>query len=106
MQQRSFHRKNLQYPYVHKRLGFEHEREVRAMTSITDIVEAAGSSDEFEVTKAGLLLPIDVNTLIHAVHVSPFAGDWFHRVVVASVERFGFNSIPVLKSAMAEVPIY
>ena len=101
-----FHPGNLRHPYVHKRLGFEHEKEVRAMTSITDAVEAAGASEEFEVTKAGLLLPIDVKTLIDAVHVSPFAGEWFHRVVLASVARFGFGSIPVLKSAMTEVPIY
>jgi hypothetical protein len=97
---------NLRHPYVHKRLGFEHEREVRAMTSITDAVEAAGSSEEFQVTTDGLLLPVDIKTLIQAVHVSPLAGAWFHRVVCASVGHFGFESIPVLKSAMAEVPIY
>lgn len=100
---------NLYYPYVHKREDYEHEKEVRAMTMISDAVQAAADADapaEFEVTDLGLLLPVDLDKLVESVHISPLAGPWFASIVHASLERFGFDSSRVKKSAMAEEPIY
>jgi hypothetical protein len=99
---------NIYYPYVHKRLAFQHEREVRAVTMITDAAQKAfdAESVNFEITKGGLAVPIDIETMIEAVYISPLGSPSFERVVRATLQRFGVGSIPVIKSPMAEDPIY
>jgi hypothetical protein len=100
---------NTFYPYVHKRREFRHEQEVRAVLMITKGATAdseAGLATGFRVTETGLLLSIDVGTLIEAVVVSPKASDALSRDVRAHLDRFGLTSTPVVKSSMAGAPIY
>lgn len=97
------------YPYLHKRQEYRHEQEVRVIALITDEAErdfGAGTVTEFAVTENGFLLPVNVSTLIEAVVISPKATPAFERGVRENLDRFGFSSTPVVKSAMAGTPIY
>lgn len=99
---------NVLYPFVHKRMAFKHELEVRAVTTISaDAQKAfdAGGAD-FEITAGGIAIPVNVETLIEEVYISPLASASFERVVRTTLARFGHESIPVVKSPLAEVPIY
>jgi hypothetical protein len=99
---------NTMYPYVHKRMAFEHEREVRAVTMISEGARKAFDAGgvDFEISPGGLGIPIDVAMLIEAVYVAPLGSASFERVVRTTLERFGYGAVPVIKSPMAEVPIY
>jgi hypothetical protein len=99
---------NIYYPYVHKRLAFQHEREIRALAMITEAAQQAfdAGGANFEITKGGLAIPVDVERLIEAVYISPLGSPSFERVVRATLDRFGYGSISVVKSPMAEDPIY
>ncbi|HEU4582564.1 MAG TPA: DUF2971 domain-containing protein [Polyangiaceae bacterium] len=103
-----FPRVNLFYPYVHKRESFKHESELRAVTHISPAAEDAfdGGGVDFEITAGGLAIPVDVEKLIEAVYISPLGSPSFERVVRATLDRFGYGTIPVVKSPMAEDPIY
>lgn len=66
---------NVRYHFIHKRLEYESENELRVLATITDEateVAAAGGTD-FEVTEAGILIPIEVETLIEAIYIAPRA---------------------------------
>jgi hypothetical protein len=99
---------NIDYPYLHKRHGFRHEQEIRAVAMITDGAQKAFEAGgvDLEITKGGLAIPVDVETLIEAVYVSPLGSGSFERVVRATLGQFGYRSIPVDKSTLADDPIY
>lgn len=99
---------NWLYPYVHKRLSFAHEKELRLATIISDEAAkaAAAGVTDFEITVAGLFIPVDVATLIEAVYVAPHAPAGVAERVRAELDRAGLVSIPVLQSRLLEAPIY
>ena len=79
--------------YWYKRKSFEHEREVRAVTTKHD-----------ELSK-GLAIPIEIDTLIDCVYISPYAPKWFEEVVLSVIEKYGL-SVPVRYSEMTKRPFY
>lgn len=103
----SFPPSNLYYPYVHKRLSFAHENELRAATIISQdaINAAAAGPTPFEISEAGIAIPVNLEMLIEAVHISPLAPPWFERVATSTLNKFGV-ALMVTKSALAEDPIY
>lgn len=99
---------NWLYPYVHKRRAFAHEKELRAATVISDDATkaAAEAATDFEITDAGLLIPIDVARLIEAIYVAPHAPEGVAERGRAALDRAGLQLIPVLPSRLIEQPIY
>lgn len=96
-------------PFIYKRKCYEHEKELRAVTPISHSAELAKFSrwpTEFELNDIGIAIPVELSTLIEAIHVSPTAQGWFEGLVKESVERFGFDSAPVVKSSLVEEPNY
>jgi hypothetical protein len=72
---------------VHKRVSFEHEREVRAIIDSRDP----------ESDRIGLTVPVDLATLIQRVHVAPTAPGWYEDVVRRAAKRYGLDA-PVSRS--------
>lgn len=99
---------NIYFPYLHKRHAFQHEREVRAVAMITEGAQAAvdAAKANFEISDGGLAIPVDVEKLIEAVYISPLGSASFQRTVRATLDRFGYKSIPDIKSDLADDPIY
>lgn len=76
-----------------KRLSFAHEREFRA-------VILTGSSDN-----NGIALPIDLETLVADVFVSPVTAEWIVELMQKMMNRYGLARI-IQKSKMDEGPLY
>ena len=95
---------NTFFPYLHKRKSFEHENEVRAISSI--------HKRDGEVYKNlrddninGVYYNVDLSLLIHKVIVAPFAPDWFLELVKSAATRYNFN-FKVVRSTQAENPTW
>jgi hypothetical protein len=92
--------------YFRKRKSFEHEREFRAL------IFALAVNDEGQVNlnvpvfpDGGVAVPVNLDVLVEAIHVSPGAPPWFREVVQAAIERFG-RSYRVVQSRLDEDPIF
>jgi len=98
--------RNILYPFIHKRKSFEHEKELRALTLIMPEKPDEDSID-FSVPNQnlGIYVPIDVNTLIDRVYVSPTALPWFYDLTRSVMEKYGIEK-EVIKSNLAVDPVY
>jgi hypothetical protein len=93
---------NSTYHFIHKRLEYEWENELRVFARITKQAaeaSAAGGTD-FEMTAKGLFLPINVETLIEGVYIAPQAPAHVEQTVRELLQRLGLTSIPILPSAL------
>lgn len=79
--------------YWYKRKSFEYEQEVRAVVKAQ---KANGNGIEKE---------IDIEKLITAIYISPYAPKWFENVVGDVAKRYGLNK-PIIHSEMAAIPFY
>ncbi|WP_223572389.1 hypothetical protein [Xanthomonas citri] len=95
---------NLLAPYVHKRLSFEHEKEVRAVVCRFPDRQGLDWKD-FPTIEHGLKIKVDLEKLINAIYVAPSSPGWFVELVKSVVIRFGFN-FPVCHSDLAQQPVY
>lgn len=73
-----------------KRNSYQHEREVRAFIGKVAPNPRAGADIAFW-KPTPLRLPIDVRTLVRAIHVSPYAGEPFPSSVDKVCEAFGLE---------------
>jgi hypothetical protein len=94
---------NLLWPYIHKRLSFAHEHELRAVLPeyATDGQSNLGKpnpSDGFEA-------PVELDELVDAVFVAPGARKWFKDLVADVTKRYGLTGV-VERSALDARPIY
>jgi hypothetical protein len=71
--------------FMHKRLSFESEREVRAVLWHGD----KESWFELEGHPAGVYVPVDPELLVEHVFVTPKAPSWFLDLVEAVSQRYG-----------------
>ena len=88
-------------PLLHKRLGFVHEREVRAIIVLGHQERAHRAAHV--VRDVGMRVPVDPSDLIQEVVVSPYGEDWMLELVERVCTRYGIDA-PVKKSSMAKVP--
>ena len=79
-----------------KRSSLSHEAEVRIVHTynLGSVPDATGVS-----------VPMDINTALEAVIVSPFAPDWFFELVCVTTQQFGSN-IEVVKSQLLSDPFF
>ena len=108
-------------PFLHKRVSFEHEREVRAL--ITEHIESASPTEAWQrspvlnkfsyraknidysadVCDVGLYYGVDVRQLILEVVVNPYAPRWVVDLTRSVVDRYCFQ-FPVRQSGLAKKP--
>lgn len=86
-------------PFMHKRLAFQHEREVRIIKMTDEAID--------ENWEAGIRLDWDLSQIIDGIYVNPYAQDCYYNVVQAVVQKFA----PELKgmvewSRMKGEPLY
>lgn len=92
---------NIFFPFVHKRMSFSHENELRAIVwSFEDVNKPLIPDDS---TLVGV--DIDPGELIKGIHVSPSAPKWFGELVEQVVRRYGL-SCSVEKSNLYDRPSY
>lgn len=79
-------------PYWYKRKSFEYEREVRA------IIRNHHAHD-------GIEKEVNLEKLISAVYISPYAPKWFKDVVYDVMQKYELNK-PLYHSEMLKTPFY
>lgn len=79
------------FPYQCKRKSFEHEREVRVITS------------EVGEGNIGVYCNVDIETLLEEVFVAPDSEDWFLELVGLVISRYGLGR-NVRRSSLSETP--
>jgi hypothetical protein len=86
---------------VHKRRAFEHERELRAVvwTSMTNIPRFEQLGDQ------GLKIPVDLNSLIENIYISPTAEPIMQEIVSSLAQKYGLSA-SVHKSSVNAPPAY
>jgi hypothetical protein len=107
-------------PYMHKRLSFEHEREVRAITSNHGLAreiwqEANHSYGPTDTTPhplgipedfpAGLNVPVNLAHLVETIYVSPEVDRWFAELIEKLIRRYG-HPWPIYHSDLNKDPVY
>ena len=85
--------KDDQKPVWYKRDSFIHENEIRAV--VTDI----GCAD------IGKLIPVDIDTLIENVYVSPTSAPWLVSLVKSVMLKYGIDK-PVRYSRLNDIPVF
>lgn len=95
---------NMFRPFVHKRMSFAHEQEVRALVIKLPPVEAAFNTS-FETIKHGLSININIEILIESIYVSPSAPSWFADLVKTVIKKYDFN-FDVLQSNLNKDPMF
>jgi len=79
--------------YWYKRKSFEYEQEVRAVIRSQ------------KPNCSGIEKDIDIDKLIIAIYISPYAPKWFEAVVYDVVKRYGLDK-PIFHSEMAATPLH
>lgn len=92
---------NLFFPFVHKRLSFAHENELRA------IFWSHESVNKHLIDENATSVTIDIvpEELIKAIYVSPKAPRWFGDLVEQLIKRYSLD-ILVVRSSLYERPTY
>ncbi len=97
---------NFFFPYLHKRKSFEYENEVRAI--VLKLPEEPNTLEldlTIEVFQEGLYIPVDLNTLVENIHVSPKAKKWYLKLVETTLKKYLLNK-PIKQSKLDEGPLY
>lgn len=92
---------NLFFPFVHKRLSFAHETELRAIIWSFEDVNKAQIPEE----ATSVMIDVIPEELIKSVHVSPTAPNWFGQLVEQILRRYALP-IPVVRSSLYDRPSY
>ena len=100
---------HLQFPFMFKRKCFEFEKELRAIILTAPFTEQAKkeylTKRSIRGTPDGLVVQVDLNTLVEKVYVAPTAEKWFGELVKSVVENYGFN-LAVVPSSLADNPTF
>ena len=80
------------YPFLSKRLSYLHEREVRAF--VWDTPDPGGDPLQALVNapiRAGISVPVDLQRLIQAIHVSPTSDAWLVDTIKSVTRKLGID---------------
>ena len=89
---------NIFLPFFHKRLSFQHEKEVRALCSRNPESDEPGAPN-------GYYCKVDLTKLVGEIVVAPFAEGWFIDLVRSLAERYGLGD-KVRPSTLSEAPTF
>ena len=81
-------------PFFWKRLGFQHENELRVLLN----------QDCSEENKNGINVKVDLKSLLDSVYIFPDSKDWFLKLVRTVMDRFGFADLELKRSSLGERP--
>jgi hypothetical protein len=84
--------------FKYKAVGYSFENEVRI------ILDRFASTYEAPTKDEGIILPVDAQSFLHSIVVSPECSPWFKTIIEDILQRYDL-SCPVRNSSMAKEPI-
>lgn len=97
---------NIFHPMLHKRKGFNYERELRA--TLFDIpVKKNGAIDvERRESTRGHYVLVDFGVLIESLYIHPTAPDWFLELVQSIMGKYELGDKKIVRSTLASQPVF
>lgn len=95
---------NAYYPYMNKRMSFEHEKEARIVMQKLPLNEG-GFDINLVNDKSGEFVNVDLNHLIDNIYVSPSASDWLTDLVAEVSKKYSLNA-SIIKSNLYVDPVF
>lgn len=96
---------NIVSPFMHKRVSFKHEQEVRALI-IKFPEEGDGPIHLYKDNMpAGTSVQVNLNELINYIHIAPTASPWFYELVKTVAGHYDISA-KIMKSDLYESPIH
>jgi len=95
---------NLNAPFIHKRLEYIHEKEYRVLYEIPNTNQRENFWENQKNDK-GLLIPINVNTLIDKIILAPTADNKAKTKIENVLKKYNFN-FQIENSKLNDEPIY
>lgn len=92
---------NYIYPFLCKRVNFEHEKEFRVIISKYNIDHSLSQSAQ--VLDNGIVVDVDIQKLVHEIKIHPFAEDWFVGLINKVTQKFNLE-VNVSKSELYTSP--
>ena len=94
-------------PYIHKRIQYSGESELRAIIHLRRFPAGVSVVGEELAAQAppGIPVPVDLDLLVQEIRVYPNAPSWFRTTIAAVAERFQL-SCPVTVSEVDGIPSY
>jgi hypothetical protein len=98
------------YRFLHKRLSFSHENELRAviLQHPPKVPKEEGFTADFaaERESSGTWKSLDLTTLIDDIRVAPTSPSWFKQLVEQVLKRYSLRDKPVRQSRLDEAPFF
>lgn len=88
--------------FLHKRLSFQHEQELRAI--IWD-PSSANAIEIVPIAEHGVKIPVAIDTLIEKIYVAPGSPMWFSELVQSVIDKYEINAL-VETSKIDERPVF
>jgi hypothetical protein len=98
-----FNEGNTFVPFLHKRLSFQHEHELRAV--IQPIPPSSDPLTDSDPFADGLLVEVDLRTLVECVYLAPMSEAWFKTLVENVAKKYGLSA-SVQHSDLARAPLF
>ncbi len=90
-----------------KRLEYQSEQELRLILAFPEQVrkraEAETHHEPFNVFYKNfpvIKIKTDISRLIEAIHISPFAPEWYSDLAKSTLDKFGLTNISIIKSEL------
>lgn len=98
------YRYNMLTPFVHKRIEFKHEAELRLFYEVTEAYdnEEYWSNQEFE---KGVMIKADIDLLINEIVLPPTADKYIENKVSEILDKYGLQK-DIRKSTLSTAPVY
>lgn len=91
--------------FLHKRLSFEHEKEVRLVIQQGLSDPPATISERDALSQKGINISIEIPSLIKEIRIDPFAPPWVFEAFKKTLVQMDID-VPVNQSSMAQSPIF
>lgn len=89
-------------PLFHKRKSYEHEKELRIITT-NGVYD---KSREYVDSPPGISFAVDLQTLLQNVYISPNGGRWFKELVESVLRKYDLVDVPVHQTDLDNEPMY
>jgi hypothetical protein len=98
--------RNAALPFLHKRVSFEHEKELRAVISFPKefFPRQEITEEQIKAAPSGIYIPVDLNTFIERIFVAPMTEPWIKGLLELVTKRYGLDK-PIIQSSLDASPI-
>lgn len=97
---------NIFHSSLHKRKGFDHEREIRAAIMYMPVKESGAIDVDSLRSMPGHHIAVDFGVLIERLYVHPTAPNWFLELIESVMEKYELGEKKIIRSALGSRPIF